>query len=480
MKVYTAEHIRNVALISHVGSGKTSLVDAALYDSGAVTRQGKVDEGSSIGDYDPDELKRRMTLHAKVIPVEWKNTEINFIDTPGYADFLGEVKAGLRVADAALVVVTAEKGVEVGTELTWHYADERNLPRIVLVNKLDRENTSFDTALSSLRDQFGIKVVPLQVPIGEQSGFRGVVDLVSQKGYTFEGGNKVQEITIPAELKESIGSYREQLIESAVESDDEIMEKFLEGEELSNEEILSVIKKGTRSGQLIPVLCGAGSKNIAVQTLLDAVVDYLPGAADALPEDAKAFDDTLSMFVFKTAAAQVGTISYFRVYSGTLKPDTHVYNVQTRADERIGQLITTRGKTQEPATEIPAGDFGAVAKLANTHTGDTLAGSKDVTTALDPINFPEPCYTIAVYPRSQADLDKMGNALNRAAEADRTLRATRDPDTAEVLLSATGESHLQIVIEGIKRKFGVDLESRDRSEEHTSELQSPCNLVCRL
>ncbi|OLE32336.1 MAG: elongation factor G [Ktedonobacter sp. 13_1_20CM_3_54_15] len=462
MKVYRAEQIRNVALISHVGAGKTSLVDAALFDSGAVTRQGKVDEGSSISDYDPDELKRHISLNAKVLPVEWKNHKINFIDTPGYADFVGEVKAGLRVADAALVVVTAEKGVEVGTELTWQYADERNLPRMVLINKLDRENTSFDTALKSLRDQFGLKVVPLQIPIGEQSSFRGVVDLVSQKGYTFEGGNKVQEIAIPAELQESIGSYREQLIESAVESDDEIMEKFLEGEELSNEEILSVIKKGTRSGQLIPVLCGAGSKNIAVQTLLDAVVDYLPGAADALPEDAKAFDDTLSMFVYKTAAAQVGTISYFRVYSGTLKPDTHVYNVQTKADERIGQLITTRGKTQEPATEVPAGDFGAVTKLTNTHTGDTLAGSKDVTTALDPINFPEPCYTIAVYPRSQADLDKMGNALNRAAEEDRTLRVTRDPDTAEVLLSGMGESHLQIVIEGIKRKFGVDLESRDQ------------------
>jgi len=462
MKVYRAEQIRNVALISHVGAGKTSLVDAALYDSGAVTRQGKVDEGSSISDYDPDELKRHISLNAKVLPVEWKNHKINFIDTPGYADFVGEVKVGLRVADAALVVVTAEKGVEVGTELTWQYADERNLPRMVLINKLDRDNTSFDTALKSLRDQFGLKVVPLQIPIGEQSSFRGVVDLVSQKGYTFEGGNKIQEIAIPAELQENIGSYREQLIESAVESDDEIMEKFLEGEELSDEEILSVIKKGTRSGQLIPVLCGAGSKNIAVQTLLDAVVDYLPGAADALPEDAKAFDDTLSMFVYKTAAAQVGTISYFRVYSGTLKPDTHVYNVQTKADERIGQLITTRGKTQEPATEVPAGDFGAVTKLTNTHTGDTLAGSKDVTTALDPINFPEPCYTIAVYPRSQADLDKMGNALNRAAEEDRTLRVTRDPDTAEVLLSGMGESHLQIVIEGIKRKFGVDLESRDQ------------------
>ncbi len=200
MKVYRAERIRNVALISHVGAGKTSLVDAALFDSGAVTRQGKVDEGSSISDYDPDELKRRMSLNVKVLPVEWKDTKINFIDTPGYADFIGEVKAGLRVADAALVVVTAEKGVEVGTELTWHYADERNLPRIVLVNKLDRENTSFDQALESLRAQFGSRVVPLQVPIGEQTNFKGVVDLVTQKGYTFEGGNKVQEILLPTDI----------------------------------------------------------------------------------------------------------------------------------------------------------------------------------------------------------------------------------------------------------------------------------------
>ena len=462
MKVYSAEQIRNVALISHVGAGKTSLVDAALFDSGAVTRQGKVDEGSSISDYDPDELKRRMSLNTTVLPVEWKNHKINFIDTPGYADFVGEVKAGLRIADAALVVVTAEKGVEVGTELAWQFANERNLPRIVLVNKLDRENTSFDNALKSLRDQFGVKVVPLQVPIGDQSNFRGVVDLVTQKGYTFEGGNKVQEIAIPAELKDSISEYREQLIESAVESDDAIMEKFLEGEELSDEEILSVVKKGTSSGELIPVLCGSASKNIGVQTLLDAIVEYLPSAAEAQQEEAKELGNALALFVFKTAAAQVGTISYFRVYSGTLKPDMHIYNVQTKADERIGQLITPRGKLQETATEIPAGDIGAVAKLSNTHTGDTLVSSKDVTTSLAPINFPEPCYTVAVVPKSQADLDKMGNALGRVVEEDRTLRVSRDPETAEVLLSGMGESHLQITIESIKRKYAVDLEAHEQ------------------
>ena len=461
MKVYRAEQIRNVALISHVGAGKTSLVDAALYDSGAVTRQGKVDDGTSISDYDPDELKRHMSLNVKVLPVEWKDHKINFIDTPGYADFAGEVKAGLRVADAALVVVTAEKGVEVGTELAWRYADEQKLPRMVFINKLDRENTSFDQALESLRKQFGIRVVPLQLPIGEQSAFRGVVDLVSQKAYTFEGGNKVQEIPVPAEIKDRINTYREQLIESAVESDDAIMEKFLEGEELSDEEILSVVKLGTRTGQLIPVLCGSGSKNIGVQALLDAIVDYLPSPVDVRPEDAKAFGDNLSIFVFKSAAAQVGTISTFRVYSGTLKSDTHVYNVRTKADERMAQLVTPRGKTQEPASEIPAGDIAAVAKLSNTHAGDTLASSKDVTTALEPINFPDPCFTVAVFPRSQADLDKMSNALARIAEEDRTLRVARDPETAEALMSGMGESHIQIVVESIKRKYGVDLEIRD-------------------
>lgn len=460
MKVYTAEHIRNVAVISHVGAGKTSLIDAALYDSGAVTRQGKVDDGSSVADYDPDELKRRMTLHTKVLPVEWRETRINFIDTPGYADFVGEVKAGLRVADAALVVVTAEKGVEVGTELTWQYADERKLPRIVLVNKLDRENTSFDNALESLRSQFGLKVVPLQLPLGEQAAFRGVVDLVTQKAYTFEGGNKVQEVPIPADMQDRIAAAREQLIESAVESDDTLMEKFLEGEELSDQEILSVVKLGISTGQLIPALCGAGSKNIGVQTLLDTIVDYLPSAADSVPDDAQAFGSSTAVFVFKTMAAQVGTISNFRVYNGTLKSDSHLTNLQTRADERFGQLIIPRGKSQENATEIAAGDFGAVAKLSNTHTSDTLSNDKDAS-PIEPINFPEPRYTVAVFPKSKADLDKMSSALARAVEEDRTLRVSRDSDTAEVLLSGIGESHIQIALEGIKRKYGVDLEARD-------------------
>jgi elongation factor G len=462
MKVYRAEQIRNVVLISHVGAGKTSLIDAALFDSGAVTRQGKVDEGTSVVDYDPEELKRGMSLNVKALPVEWNKTKINFIDTPGYPDFVGEVKAGLRVADAALVVVTAEKGVEVGTELTWQYADERKLPRMILVNKLDRENTSFDQALASLRAQFGLKVVPLQIPIGEQANFKGVVDLVKRKGYTFEGGNKVQEVTIPAELEERIDTYRDQLIESAVESDDEIMEKFLEEQELTDDEIISVVKKGISSGALIPVLCGSASKNIGIQTLMDSIADYLPSAADATPDDAKAFDNALSMFVFKTASAQAGTISTFRVYSGVLKADNHVYNIQTKADERVGQLIIPHGKTQESATEISAGDFGAVTKLSNTHTGNTLTGAKDSTTPLEPINFPEPCYTVAIVPKSQADLDKMSNALARIVEEDRTIRISRDSGSADVLFSGMGEAHIQILVDSIKRKYATDLATHEQ------------------
>ncbi len=462
MKAYRAEDIRNVALISHVGAGKTSLIDAALYDSGAVTRQGRVDDGTSVADYDPEEQKRRMSLNVKVLPVEWKNHKINFIDTPGYPDFIGEVRAGLRVADAALVVVTAEKGVEVGTELTWQEADARQLPRIVLVNKLDRENTSFEQALESLRAQFGMKVAPLQIPIGEQTGFRGVVDLVTRKGYTFEGGNKVQEVPIPADLQDKITTYRDQLIEAAVESDDDIMEKFLDGAELSDEEILSVVKKGTCSAALIPVLCASPSKNIGVQTLLDAIVEYLPSAADAMPTDVKPFGNNVSLFVFKTAAAQVGTISTFRVYSGTLKPDMHLNNVQTRADERLGQIAIPHGKTQETASEICAGDFGSVPKLTNTHTGNTLTSAKEIDHALEPIPFPAPCHCVAIVPRSQADLDKMSNALARIVEEDRTIRVERDPETAEMLLSGMGESHIQILVDNIKRKYSVDLETRDQ------------------
>jgi elongation factor G len=459
MKVYRADQIRNVALIAHGGSGKTSLVDAAAFDAGAVTRLGRVDEGASISDTDPDEMKRHQSINLTVVPVEWRETKINLLDTPGYADFVGEVMAGLRVADAAVVVVTAEKGVEVGTELVWRYADEHNLPRMVLVNKLDRENTTFQRALDSLRAQFGQKVVPLQIPIGEQAGFTGVVDLVSGKAYTFADG-KVSQTDMPANLADQAATYREQLVESAVESDDDLMNKYLEGEELSEAELRRAIKLGVVSNGLVPVALGAVGKNIGVQSLLDAIVEYLPSAAEAAGARAGASGTTA--FVFKTIVdPQKGHLTLFRTYTGSVKSDSHIYNVNTSTDERLGQLVWVRGKAQEPAPEVPAGDFGAVVKLSNSHTGDTL-GAKDATPKLDPIHFPPPAFTAAVAPKTRSDLDKLGTALSRIAEEDPSLRVSRDPQTAETLLAGMGESHVDIAIERMQSRFGVDVEKHDR------------------
>jgi elongation factor G len=457
MKVYRAEQIRNVAVVGHGGSGKTSLLDAALYDSGAVTRIGRVDDGSSISDSDADEIKRHMSINLAVLPVEWQGNKINFLDTPGYADFVGEVMSGLRVADAALVVVSAEKGVEVGTELTWRDADEYGLPRLAFINKLDRENTSYDRALESLRSHFGSSVAPLTVPIGEQASFNGVVDLVSGKAYSY-AGEKATETEIPTAMTEAVARYREQLIESAVESDDELMNKYLEGEEISETELRRAIRAGVAAGTVIPALAGSASKNIGIHQLLDAIVEYGPSPAE---RPGTTSDGAPVAFVFKTIVdPQKGTFSYFRVYSGAVKSDMHLFNVKTATDERLGQLLTPRGKLQEPATEADAGDIAAAPRLSKTHTGDTL-GAKD-TEPLEPIHFPAPAFTCAVHPKTQSDLDKMGVALTRVAEEDPSLRVSRDPESAETLIAGMGESHIAIATERMQRRFGVEVIRKDR------------------
>jgi elongation factor G len=457
MNVYRAEQIRNVALIAHGGSGKTSLVDVALYDTGAVTRIGRTDEGSSISDSDPDEIKRRMSINLTVVPVEWKSSKITFLDTPGYADFVGEVMAGLRAADAAVVVVSADKGAEVGTELVWRYADEHELPRLVFVNKLDRENTSYERALESLRSHFGASLAPLTIPIGEQSGLSGVLDLVSGKAYTF-AGDKVTPTEVPAELTATAARYREQLVEAAVESDDDLMAKYLEGEEVSEAELRRAIKQGVAANALVPVLAGSLGKNIGVQPLLDAIVEYLPSAAERPGTNSAG---PPAAFVFKTIVdPQKGQQTLFRTYSGTVKADSHAYNVNTRTDERLGQTTCVRGKLSEPVAEVPAGDIGLVVKLSNTHTGDTL-GTKDAE-PLPPIHAPKPVYTAAVSPKTQSDLDKLGTALARLTEEDPSLHVTRDPETAETLLAGMGESHLDIAIERMQRRFGVEVLKHDR------------------
>lgn len=465
MNVYRAEQIHNVALIAHGGSGKTSLVDVALYDSGAVTRIGKVEEGSSVSDADADEIKRRMSINLTVVPVEWKGGKINFLDTPGYADFVGEVMAGLRVADAAVVVVSADKGAEVGTELVWRYANEHNLPRLAFVNKLDRENTSYENALNSLRSHFGNRVCPLTIPIGEQSGLSGVVDLVSGKAYTF-ADNKVTVGDMPASVAETAARYREQLVETAVESDDDLMAKYLEGEELSEAEVRQAIKASVAANALVPVLAGSSAKNIGIQPLLDAIAEYLPSAARA------AADSTgpAAAFVFKTVVdPQKGQQTQFRVYKGTLKSDERAYNVTTGADERLGQIICVRGKLQEPVSEVPAGDIGAVVKLSNTHTGDTL-GAKDAE-VLPPIHLPKPVFTASVTAKTQSDQDKLGSALARMIEEDPTLNVSRDPETAETLLAGMGESHVAIAIERMQRRFGVEVLKHERKVPYRETIK---------
>jgi elongation factor G len=465
MNVYRAEQICNIAVISHGGSGKTSLVDAALYDSGAANRIGRVDEATSVSDSDPDEIKRRMSINLSVIPVEWRHNKINFLDTPGYADFVGEVMAAIRVADAALIVVSADKGAEIGTELVWKYANSDHLPRLIFVNKLDRDNTSYEKALESLRSHFGSHVAPLSIPIGEQSALSGVVDLVSGKAYSFSL-NKATPIEMPQELAALAARYREQLVETAIESDDDLMAKYLEGEEIKEDELRSAIKKGVAANSLVPVLAGSCAKNIGIQTLLDAITDYLPSAAERTVTSTS----VPAAFVFKTVVdPQKGQQTFFRTYSGALRSDSHVYNVNSGTDERLGQLFFIRGKAQEGVSEVPAGDIGAVVKLSNTHTGDTL-GAKD-SEPFPPIHLPKPIFTVSLTAKTQSDLDKMSTALSRLTDEDPTLRVSRDPETAETLLAGMGESHIDIAIERMQRRYGVDVIKHDRKVPYRETIK---------
>ncbi len=467
MKDFKTEDIRNVALVGHGSTGKTSLAEAMLFSSGAVGRLGRVEDGTTVSDFDADENKRKISINLSLVPCEWKGKKLNIIDTPGYADFVGEMKAGLRATDAAIVVVCAASGVEVGTEHSWAFADERSLPRMVVVNRMDRENADFFQALSQLQSFFGKKCAPLQLPIGAQSSFEGVVDLLTLKGFR---GEKGSEGDVPDSLSDQVARYREQLVEAIAEADDELLNKYLEGEELSQEELTRGLRAGIASGSVVPVLAGAASKGIGASLILDAVAQYLPSPLDGGEIAAKnASTDQeeslkadpagpLAALVFKTTAdPYVGKLTYLRVFSGTLKGDSQAWNSNKGAAERIGQISTLRGKSQEPTPQLVAGDIGALAKLAETSTGDTLS-SKERPLLLPPVSFPAPAYSAAVHPKTKADLDKMGSALTRIVEEDPTLRVRRDSDTGETILSGLGEPHIEVTIEKIQRKFGVGLE----------------------
>ncbi|HIE13514.1 MAG TPA: elongation factor G [Desulfotomaculum sp.] len=449
MKNYAAKDLRNVAVVGHGGTGKTSLVEALLYNTGAISRLGRVEDGTTTADYHPEEVKRGITVHTAVVPCELEGTKVNLLDTPGYADFVGEVKAALRVVEGALFTVCGVGGVEVQTEAIWDWAGE--MPRAVFVNKLDRENAEFDRVLQELRAKFGANFVPFTVPVGAADSFRGVVDVLGEKAYLDEGKGE-KEAPVPEDLGAKVQEYREKMIEAAAETDDEYLMKYLEGVELSAEEIRAGLAKGLQEAKFVPVLCGAATKNLGVKTLLDFCVRFLPA-----PE---AKDGPLSALVFKTIAdPYVGRMNYLRVFSGVLAGDTSLYNSTKEKTEKISQLFFLRGKNQQQTERIPAGDIGALVKLTDTTTGDTLC-QKDKPVTLAGIDFPEPTLSIAVEPKTQGDEDKLASALARLVEEEPTVRVTKNIETKQTVITGIGETQLDMILERFKRKFGLEVSQK--------------------
>ncbi|MEE9198377.1 MAG: elongation factor G [Dehalococcoidia bacterium] len=465
MRSYKTEAIRNVVLLSHSGAGKTSLSEAMLFNVGAIKRLGSVEAGNTTSDYEPEETRRQSSIQISLLPWELDNTKVNLIDTPGYADFIGEALAGLRVADGALIPICAASGIEVGTELMWAEVKARNLPVLIVLNKMDRENADFRRTLESIREQFGRRCAAIQLPIGAEDDFKGVIDLISMKAYGGDG----KEEEAPEALGEQAQQLREVLAEAIAEVNDELTTKYLEGEELTEEELHQGLIEGTRSGAIVPVLAASVLKNIGVRELMNATCAYLPSPLERPGEVAKDLlknedlalggdgDAPLAALVFKTTAdPYVGRLSYFRVYSNALYSDSQVWNGNKRSVERISQLFTARGKSQEPVPQVVAGDIGAVSKLTDTSTGDTLC-NKDHPLALERIQFPSSPLSVAVYAKTKADVDKMGTSLSKLVEEDPTLRLDKEPDTGEFLLSGMGEAHIDITVQKLQRKFAVEV-----------------------
>ena len=469
MKSYKADAIRNIALVGHGGCGKTSLTEALLFTSGGIDRLGKVDEGNTSSDYDPDEVKRKISINATLAPCEWKDSKINFIDTPGYADFVGDVKGSMRVVEGALIVVCAVSGIEVGTETAWDFAQQFGVSRAFFINKMDRENADFYAVAEALKTRFGSRVVPVQLPIGSQDSFKGVVDLVRMKAVT-GSGKSASEGDVPADMADAVAKYREAMVEAAAENDDELITKYLEGEELTTDEVARGLALGIRAGKIIPVFCGSALKDTGISTLLSEIIAVFPSPAEApaakgvnpqskAEEERNSSDsEPFSALVFKTLAdPYVGKLTYFRVYSGVLKSDFHVFNSTKGSEERIGQAYLLKGKNQEATSEVHAGDIGAVAKLSETGTGDTLC-DKVKPIKYTEIEFPAPVFTVAIQAKTKADEDKLGSSLAKLGDEDLTFRYHRDLETGQTLISGLGEAHVDITVDRLKRKFGVGVD----------------------
>ncbi|NSW91950.1 MAG: elongation factor G [Firmicutes bacterium] len=472
MKDYTVGKLRNVCLLGHGGSGKTTLAEAMLFNTGVLDRFGRVPDGTTTTDFDPEEIKRKFSINTAIAPCEWKEHKINVIDTPGFFDFVGELKQGLRVAESVIILVPGKGGVAVGTEKSWQYANEQGVSKIFFISKLDEENANYFEVYDQLVQTFGNKVIAFQIPIIENEKFTGIVDIVNMKAKRIEK-DKIVETDIPSGLSSKADELREALKEAVAETDEELMEKYFSGEEFTQDEITKGLRLGILDGSIVPVLCGSAINNFGVKLLMDAVIDYLPSPADLSTVKAKkagsdetvelriAEDESFSALVFKTIADPfVGKITLFRVYTGTLTPDTVVYNSTTEKTEKIGQVFILRGKKQIPVDKLVAGDIGGVAKLQNTNTNDTLSDtSKPV--LLDKIVFPEPSITLAVEPKSKGDEEKISQGLQRLQEEDQTFKVTINNETRQTLISGVGEQHLDVIISKLKSKFGVSVNLTD-------------------
>jgi elongation factor G len=464
MKEYTTEFIRNIALVSHSSAGKTMLAEAFLHFTGATTRLGKIEDGTTVADFEDEEIRRGISLSTAIIPIEYKDHKINFLDTPGYTDFIGEMISALRVSDGAIVVVDSVAGAEVGTEIAWNHCDTFNLPRFVVINKMNRDNASFRKALDSVQDISEIRLIPLQLPWGEKQDFKGVLDLLTMKAYSGDGKNSSD---IPAEYMAEVEAARSELIEVAAEGEDELLLKYLEGESLDAEEILRGLVNVVRSRTYVPVLVAAGSAEIGIAPLLDAVIGLMPSPADIPPvvargtqgeEQLKAEDSgSLAAYVWKTTADPfVGKITYFRLYSGMLHSDIRVWNQTKGSEERLGNLNLLRGKEAIPVKTAHAGDIVTVPKLSVTSTGDTIC-DRGHPLELPVPTYPHALYQVALTPKTQADSAKISPTLTRLCEEDMTLSWHQEPSTNQTILQGMGDQHIDVAIRKAEAKFQTSL-----------------------
>jgi len=484
VKVFPSSKIRNVALVGHSGSGKTTLAEALLFRAGAIDRIGTVEAGTTVTDYDPEEHQRGTTITMALAPFEWQGHKINLIDTPGYADYAGELHAALRVTDLAIFVVDAVEGVEVQTEYAWQIAEQLGTPRMVFINKLDKERSSFDDTLSQLRDRFGAGIAPIEIPIGKEEGFNGIADLFRDKAYCYDSGT-AKVIDMPEDMVDREHEVHDNLVEGIVVGNDDLLERYLDGDVPSVEELEQVMAAGVAAAKVFPVVCGSAIGPIAVDRLADFIVELAPAPRDRPPAVVTAGDQEVAIekdpdaeplaFVFKTLAdPYVGQISLLKVLSGTLKPETHLTSGRSGQDERLAKIATMFGSETTLVASAPAGDIIAVAKLIDTRTGDTLAPKNKPVTAA-PINFPDPVLATALVARTQSDDDKLAASLYRILEEDASLKLERNSETRQTLLYGLGDNHVNTAIEKLKRKFGVEVDQEKVRVPYRETITRPAD-----